>query len=174
MESKDFSLIALALKGAKSSLRDVCAEGSAREAGERMHAECVNKLADVLSARFGRRFNRDQFLREAGVGGTVKASASRFGTKRVHCLKAPYEVYIGRGRGGIWGNPFSHKADTLAEYRVATRDEAVDKHMAWLRTQPELLSQLNELKGKTLGCFCEADERCHGDNLIQLIDELCT
>ena len=174
MDLKDFSLVALALKSALGRAGEILGDVETNgQASMELHRLYANKVADVLSARFGRKFSREQFLREAGVAKSAKAPVSRFGTKRVHCMMAPHDVYIGRGRGGIWGNPFSHKAGTLAEFQVASRDEAVDKHLAWLRTQPELLAKLGELKGKTLGCFCEADERCHGDNLIQLIDELC-
>jgi hypothetical protein len=39
----------------------------------------------------------------------------------VHCKKARYDVYI--GRPSPWGNPFSHKQGTLAQFQVASREE---------------------------------------------------
>lgn len=35
----------------------------------------------------------------------------------------------------------------------------------------ELLQQLPELKGKTLGCWCKPG-KCHGDILLELIKKL--
>jgi len=41
----------------------------------------------------------------------------------VHCQKEPYDVYIGRGPGSKWGNPFTHlKTNSRAKYIVETRD----------------------------------------------------
>ena len=83
----------------------------------------------------------------------------------VHCKKKPYDVYI--GRPSKWGNPFSHQEGTLAKFKVASRDDAVDEYEKWLQSQPELLAALPELKGKVLGCWC-APKRCHGDVLSRL------
>lgn len=82
-----------------------------------------------------------------------------------------YDTYIGRGRGSIWGNPFSHLPDTLAQYKVATREEAISKYAEWIQTQPALLSQLPTLKGKVLGCWC-LPAPCHGDILAKLADAI--
>ena len=76
----------------------------------------------------------------------------------VHCKKAPFDVYI--GRPSKWGNPFVIGKD-------GTRAEVVQKYATWLETQPQLLSALSELKGKTLGCWC-APLACHGDVLAAL------
>lgn len=90
-------------------------------------------------------------------------------TRVVHCKKEPYDVYI--GRPSPYGNPFSHKADTLARFRVATRDEAVIKYEAWVRSQPELVARIKrELRGKVLGCWCHP-KRCHGDILAKIAEE---
>jgi hypothetical protein len=35
--------------------------------------------------------------------------------------------------------------------------------------QPELMSSLEELRSKRLGCWC-APKACHGDVLIELLD----
>lgn len=100
-------------------------------------------------------------------------------TRRVKCTKYPYDVYMGRGRCprtgrvNIWGNPFSYDPLSTAPYLVASRDECLTRHKEWLRTQPELLAKICELKDKTLGCWCEPHERCHVDNIIELINELC-
>lgn len=78
-------------------------------------------------------------------------------------------------RPGIWGNPFSHLKNTSALFRVKNRTEAVEKHMEWIKEQPELMSKLHELKGKKLGCVCvdkNGNGLCHGKNLVKLIEEL--
>jgi len=82
-----------------------------------------------------------------------------------------YDVYI--GRGSKWGNPYTHiKGKTKAQFLVKNREEAIDKYEEWIRQQPELLADLHELRGKRLGCFCRPYNKCHGDILCDLIDEL--
>jgi hypothetical protein len=83
--------------------------------------------------------------------------------------KVPYDVYI--GRGSKWGNPFSHMDNTMAKFKVATREEAIEKYREWIMTQPQLLADLHELKDKTLCCFCKP-KACHGDVLAELADRL--
>jgi hypothetical protein len=87
----------------------------------------------------------------------------------VHCRKEPYDVYI--GRPGKWGNPFTHIRDkkTLAEFIVSDREEAIQKYEEWIRKSP-LLSQIEELRGKTLGCWCKP-KSCHGDVLLKILKE---
>jgi len=76
-----------------------------------------------------------------------------------------YDVYV--GRPSIWGNPYSHKEDTLAEFKVATRKEAIEKYKKYILNKPELLARLPELEGKILGCHCKPLP-CHGDFLADL------
>lgn len=83
----------------------------------------------------------------------------------VHCKKTKYDIYI--GRPSKWGNPFTHKDGTTAKYKCETREEAVQKYREWIMTQPDLLKDLHELKGKTLGCWCHP-QACHGDVLVEL------
>lgn len=85
--------------------------------------------------------------------------------KVVHCKKEPFDIYI--GRPGKWGNPFSHKEGTLALFKTNTRDEAVDNYKEWLLKNLDLMKNLSELKGKTLGCWCKP-QKCHGDVLLEL------
>lgn len=78
-------------------------------------------------------------------------------------------VYIGRPTK--WGNPFSHlEKGTLAKFKVATRQEAVDAYKQWLQTQPQLLAALHELAGKDLICWCKP-AACHGDVLLELANK---
>lgn len=76
----------------------------------------------------------------------------------VHCKKQKFDVYI--GRPSKWGNPFEIGRD-------GTRDEVIDKHRAWIKTQSHLMRALPELKGAILGCWC-APNACHGDTLFEL------
>ena len=85
------------------------------------------------------------------------------GGKVVHCKKAKYDVYIGRG-SGIWGNPF-------IEGRDGSRAEVIEKYRAYLLASPLLMGKLPSLKGKTLGCWC-SPKPCHGDVLVELTNQL--
>jgi hypothetical protein len=88
-------------------------------------------------------------------------------TRVVHCKKESYDVYI--GRPSKFGNPYSHLPGTLAEFRVATRTEAIAMYEIWIKDQVNLLAALPELKGKVLGCWC-APLPCHGDVLARLAE----
>ena len=90
-------------------------------------------------------------------------------TRVVHCKKEKYDVYIGRGRGSIWGNPYSHKEGTLAEFRVNSREEAIKKFEEYLLSNEDLMKDLPSLRGKVLGCWC-APKSCHGDVLAKYAD----
>lgn len=86
----------------------------------------------------------------------------------VHCKREPYDVYIGRGRGSQYGNPFSHVDGTLAAFKVATREEAMARYREWVMRQPQMVERIkNELRGKVLGCWC-APKSCHGDVLAEI------
>lgn len=96
----------------------------------------------------------------------------------VHCRRAPFDVYIGRDnprlglRGVGFGNPFSHRAPSHAEFRVATREEAIERFEAWVLEQPELLERIKrELNGKILGCWC-VPLPCHGWVLARIANGL--
>lgn len=72
------------------------------------------------------------------------------------------QVYVRIDRGSAWGNPFVMDAD-------GTRDEVCDWYEEnYLPYKKSLLSKLNGLKGKMLGCHCYP-QRCHGDSLVKLI-----
>ena len=78
----------------------------------------------------------------------------------VHCKKEHYDVYI--GRPSKWGNPFRIGVD-------GTREDTLEKYHQWILTQPDLLRDLPELRGKVLGCWC-GSKPCHGTILAKLAD----
>ncbi len=86
----------------------------------------------------------------------------------VHCNKEAYDVYI--GRPSIWGNPYTHieGKDTLAEFVVSSREEAIEKYREYLLNNQELMAKLHELDGKVLGCWCNP-KSCHGDVILEVL-----
>jgi hypothetical protein len=78
----------------------------------------------------------------------------------VHCKKEPFDVLIDRTTK--WGNHYEIGKD-------GTREEVVLKHLIWVVQQPELMMSLEELRGKTLGCWCDP-KLCHGYNYVYLIE----
>lgn len=81
-------------------------------------------------------------------------------TKVVHCKKSQYDVYI--GRPDKWGNPFEIGKD-------GTRAEVIEKYQNYILENQELMADLEELRGKRLGCWCHPLP-CHGDVLVKLLN----
>lgn len=98
-----------------------------------------------------------------------KAGLGKTPTRVVNIRQEDYDVYIGRaGRGmdGYFGNPFRieigmARGNTLEKYR--------DYFYNRLRTDTEFNKRINELQGKTLGCFCKPFP-CHGDIIKEYLD----
>lgn len=74
---------------------------------------------------------------------------------------AACDVFI--GRPSKWGNPFEIGPR-------CTREQAIAKYEVYIRRRPDLLTALDELIGKRLGCYC-SPLPCHGDVLVKLIME---
>ena len=75
--------------------------------------------------------------------------------------REPYDVYIGRGNGSLWANPFSISDTRNREYVIAMYTD-------YLLKNHSLLQHIFELKDKTLGCLC-APQLCHGDMIVWLL-----
>jgi hypothetical protein len=101
-------------------------------------------------------------------------------TQVVHCKRENYDIYIGRAPGekGKWGNPYTHKEGTTAEFVKPTRAEAIEAYRDYILNGKgkHLLDDLDELEGKVLGCWCGSytiedkdNLRCHGQILLELI-----
>jgi len=94
-------------------------------------------------------------------------------TRVAHCTKEAFDEYIGRKnvrfpKGSIWGNPFEIGRD-------GSRADVIAKFRAWLPQQPHLMSRLEELRGKALGCWCRCStdpdgDACHGDFYVELLE----
>ena len=92
-------------------------------------------------------------------------------TKIVNLYKEPYDIYIGRsgkGKDGYFGNPFSlernsNAGSTLEKYKTYFYEKiAIDNGFK---------KRIEELRGKTLGCFCKP-KPCHGDIIKEYLDNL--
>ena len=87
----------------------------------------------------------------------------------------PLKDFIYIGRPSIFGNPFTHMplATTHAKYQCKTREEAVDKYLDWfidkMATDASFSREIEQLKGKKLGCFCSPNP-CHGDIIAHYLN----
>lgn len=97
-----------------------------------------------------------------------KAALKKLGYRDLlHWLENPDHVYIGRNmefyvpgaKKSKWCNPFS-----VTRYGL---DECLRLYRTYITQNDELMQSLHELKGKTLGCWC--DDKCHGHVLVELI-----
>lgn len=85
--------------------------------------------------------------------------------KVVNVREESFDIFI--GRPSKWGNPFSHKEKSNSKWKTSNRKESIQKHKEWILSQPDLLNDLHEIRGKTLGCWCKP-KSCHGDFLVEL------
>ncbi len=79
-------------------------------------------------------------------------------------------VYVGRGKGCKWGNPF--------DVEGSDHSCAVDWFRWWLdgeitaawddRDGPTIKVAVSELRGKDLACWCRLDQECHATVLLEL------
>lgn len=84
----------------------------------------------------------------------------------------PGAVYVGRGRGSKFGNPFEMPRD-------GSREEVIQKYEAWLLHCDEnslipmglTFDDLISLSGKDLVCWC-APEACHADVLLKYVPQV--
>jgi len=90
-------------------------------------------------------------------------------TELVNIRRTPAEQideYI--DRRSDYGNPFKLKKDG-GDY---TREESVAAYREWFYSEnkAELRERAKEeLKGKTLGCWCKP-KACHGDVIVEFLD----
>jgi hypothetical protein len=83
----------------------------------------------------------------------------------------PNHVYIGRNmsfyvkgaNASKWQNPFNLKKYSL--------EESLRLYKEHILNNAELLASIEELRGKTLGCWCKPNG-CHGDVLIEILTSI--
>ena len=81
------------------------------------------------------------------------------------------DIYIGRKMTmGGWNLPQSKWANPFPLKKESDRATVLAQYEAWIRQQPQLMASLEELRGKTLGCWCKP-KACHGDILVRLMKE---
>lgn len=100
-------------------------------------------------------------------------------TKIVHCKKDSYDVMIDRTTK--WGNPIkltrilNHKDIDILKAsharlgQLINRDECLVLYEHYLRNS-KLVNDIEELRGKTLGCWCKP-KKCHGDVILKILKE---
>ena len=79
------------------------------------------------------------------------------------------DIYIGRRfTMGGWNLQESIFANPYRLKECSSREECLEKYKNYLLSRNDLLQSLSILSGKTIGCFCELNEKCHGDILIDI------
>ena len=88
-------------------------------------------------------------------------------------------------RNSILGNPFTHIKDkkTRAIYVVESRDEAIDlygkyfdgmykRNKAFKAFVDEMYDASKKYDVIYIGCYCKENERCHGDIIIEKLNNM--
>ena len=78
-------------------------------------------------------------------------------------------VYIGRPSGDIDGSLFQNPY-SLNDFDRAT---AISKYKEHIFSKPELMNEVESLRGKKLGCYCYPED-CHGQILIDILHPYIT
>ena len=96
--------------------------------------------------------------------------------KVVHCKKDKYDVYVGRPT--FWGNPWTHKDNTTADFNVCSSGDAVQCFKDWLYgtkftdilqdKRQKIIDNIHTLQNKTIACWC-SPESCHRDILLEFL-----
>ena len=81
--------------------------------------------------------------------------------RRIKGWRKP-ESAISVARPHKWGNPFVVGTPGVPDAKTAVR-----LYREWL-PESSLLSQMSELAGHDLMCFCPLDQPCHADVLLEL------
>ena len=90
-------------------------------------------------------------------------------------------------RGYIMGNPYTHikSKETKAMIVVKTREEAIERYKRYFETSmlinPEFKQEFERMADACmtydevfLGCYCNDNESCHGDFLVEQLRKECT
>lgn len=87
-------------------------------------------------------------------------------TKRINVRREPFDVSI--MRPSVYGNPYvigrdGTRAEVVAKFRKDFEERVHDSVV--------FLQRICELRGKRIGCCCEADEECHGDIIADFLNQ---
>lgn len=90
-------------------------------------------------------------------------------------------------RGYALGNPYTHIKDkkTKAQVVVNTREEAIDRYKKYfeesLKINPVFKAEFDRIVDACMeneevfvGCYCDLNESCHADYIIQRLRQECT
>lgn len=90
-------------------------------------------------------------------------------------------------RGYLFGNPYTHikNKQTKAMIVVKTREEAIERYKRYfencLKEIPEFREEFEKMVDACMkydevwiGCYCNLNESCHGDYIIQRLRQECT
>lgn len=92
--------------------------------------------------------------------------------RKVNGVGPYFSRYIGRPinnhswrlPGSIYANPFILGRD------AKTEDEILDMYEKYARSNSNIMSNIEELHGEILGCWC-LPNKCHGQVLIKILNE---
>ena len=97
-------------------------------------------------------------------------------------LNQPNNIYVGRyGRIFINKEIFNYQGHPLANpYKVGpgkySLEDSLKLYKKWIEKNikedsVKYFQILRNLKGKNLGCYCEKENKCHADIIIEMIDK---
>lgn len=101
-----------------------------------------------------------------------------------HWVEDSFNVYAGR-RGRIFITDKETKEKTLFHYSesffanpfkvekdgVKDLDDCLEKYEEYIRKKKGLEMELESIKGKNIGCFCDLKNKCHVDIILKLLQE---
>lgn len=85
-------------------------------------------------------------------------------------IKDPFNIYIGRNMNHYVKGAYASKWQNPFKVSEHGRDKCLELYEEYILHNKELMSDLDSLKDKKLGCWCHPDP-CHGDILIKLLNE---
>ncbi len=141
-------------------------EDTLREALDGLPEECVAVAEEIREERIFATWSDDErdLLKRLRGGETIVVSLHQNGHPNLVRWAGDAGLYVRIDRRSDWGNPFELPAD-------GDRDTVIANYADhYLPHKPSLLSRLDELHGKALGCWC-APEPCHGDILKARTEE---
>lgn len=95
----------------------------------------------------------------------LESKPQRVQRKRHKGFRLPAGV-LSVTRPGRWGNPFSTAAEFREHLVLASHSQLTDRTQEAERMR-RIAGSLEELRGKSLACWCPVGAECHADVLIE-------